>query len=217
VEAADFRATGRLVQVAANGVRTTYKLTLKAHWFGDGLRLICELAAPAQPRILIHLNPQGRLTVEVAKRGDKTPLPLPSERWGDGLLSTNFSYEDLIERQFFWTRQTLLPAAKFGARDCLVLKSEPDAAEHSQYRAVTSWIDRRSGAPVYIEKTERSSGQVKQFTAFGLRQTGGVWSASQVEVKVQGGSASSLLIIERGSANAKLSRADFDAAQLTRP
>jgi len=40
--------------------------------------------------------------------------------------------------------------------------------------------------PVYAEKTQRGTGTVKEFTYIGLRQTGGVWSASQVEVKVRG-------------------------------
>ena len=219
MEAADFRASGRLVQVAANGARTISNFSLKAHWFPDGLRLLFEITAPAaaRQRVLLTLSPHGQLAVEAARPGDKAPRVVPFERWPGTLQDTLFSYEDLVEIQFFWPLQTLLPDARYGARDCHVLRSEPTAAQHSHYSSVITWIDRQSGAPVHTEKTLAASGQVKQFQAYGLRHTGGVWSASQVQVKAQGSSASSLLIVERGSADARLNRGDFDAAAMTRP
>jgi len=39
VESADLRASGHLVRVAAGGVRTSYAIKLKAHWFPDALRV----------------------------------------------------------------------------------------------------------------------------------------------------------------------------------
>jgi hypothetical protein len=56
---------------------------------------------------------------------------------------------------------------------------------------------------------------VKEFTYFGLRHEGGVWSADQVEVKTRGQAGSTLLIVDRGSAKANLSLADFGPEQLT--
>jgi hypothetical protein len=53
---------------------------------------------------------------------------------------------------------------------------------------------------------------VKEFTSFGLRREGGVWSAHQVEVKVRGRAGSTLLIIDRGSTKAHLSLGDFSPA-----
>jgi hypothetical protein len=67
---------------------------------------------------------------------------------------------------------------------------------------------------VYAEKTLRD-GQVKEFTYFGLRQNGGVWSASQVEVKIRGRAGSTLLIVDRGTPKANLGLKDFSPAQLT--
>ncbi len=57
---------------------------------------------------------------------------------------------------------------------------------------------------------------MKEFTYFGLRQNGGVWSASQVEVKIRGQAGSTLLIIDRGSTKANLGLGDFSPEQLTR-
>jgi hypothetical protein len=212
IEASDFRATGRLVRVAANGERTSYKVTMKAHWFPDGLRLLCEIAGPAatRTRLLLHMTAKGFVTIDAMQPGSKTVTSLAFEHWNDPLLGTDFSYEDMVEGQFLWKDQELLPAAKYGVRDCFVLKSAPGGEDRSFYQSVTSWIDRDIFYPVHVLKVVRGSQQQKDFTYFGLRQSSGVWSASQVEVKVLGKPGSSLLIIERGSAKAKLARKDFD-------
>jgi hypothetical protein len=55
---------------------------------------------------------------------------------------------------------------------------------------------------------------VKEFTYFGLRQTDGVWSASQVESKIRGHTGSILLIIDHGTPRAHLGLKDFSSAQL---
>jgi hypothetical protein len=56
---------------------------------------------------------------------------------------------------------------------------------------------------------------VKEFTYFGLRQNSGVWSASQIEVKIRGHAGSTLLVVDRGSPKAHLVLADFSAERLT--
>jgi hypothetical protein len=57
---------------------------------------------------------------------------------------------------------------------------------------------------------------VKEFTSFGLRHDGGLWSATQIEVKMRGKTGSTLLIVDRGSPKANLSLGDFSPEQLTR-
>ena len=43
VETADYRASGHLVQVDASGARTSYGITIKAHWFPGVLRVQLEI------------------------------------------------------------------------------------------------------------------------------------------------------------------------------
>ena len=114
IETSDFRATGRLVQVGANGERATYKFTMKGHWFPDGLRLLCEITEPAvaRTRFLLHMSANGHMTVEEMKAGSKTVTELPFERWGEPLLGTGFSFEDMVEGQFYWKVQELQPAGE---------------------------------------------------------------------------------------------------------
>jgi hypothetical protein len=215
IEKLDYRATGRLTRVEGNGRRASYKFVAKAHWFPDGLRLLCEISGPGSGKtsLLVHMSVSGHVIIEAALPGEKAASVLPFERWNDPLVGTDFSYDDMIESQFFWKNQELLAPEKYGARDCFVLKSVSGSQDRSYYDSVTSWIDRSILFPVHVVKTLRGAGQQKEFTYYGLRQVGGDWSASRVEAKLQGKPGSSILIIERGSGKAKLVRKDFDISQ----
>jgi hypothetical protein len=215
IEKLDYRATGRLTRVEGNGKRTSYKFVGKAHWFPDGLRLLCEISGPGSEKtsLLLHMKVSGEITIEALLPGEKAAHALPFEHWNDPLAGTDFSYEDMVENQFFWKNQVLLAPEKYGARDCFVLKSASGSEDRTYYTSVTSWIDHGILFPVHVVKTLRGKGQQKEFIYFGLRQVGGAWSASQVEAKVQGKPGSSMLVIEGGSGKANLGRKDFDIGQ----
>jgi len=215
IEKLDYRVTGRLTRVEGNGKRTSYKFVAKAHWFPDGLRLLCEISGPGSEKtiLLLHMSVSGHLTIEAVLPGEKAASVLPFERWKDSLVGTDFSYEDMVESQFFWKSQELLPPEKYGARDCFVLKSMPGPQDRTHYDSVTSCIDRGILYPVHVVKTLRGTRQQKEFIFYGLRQVGGVWSATQVEAKLQGKPGSSILAIEGGSGKANLGRKDFDISQ----
>ncbi len=215
IEKLDYRMSGRLTRVEGDGKRTNYKFVAKAHWFPDGLRLLCEISGPGSEKtsLLLHMSESGRLTIEAQLPGEKAASALPFERWNDSLVGTDFSYEDMVENQFFWKNQQLLPSEKYGARDCFVLKSTTAPQDRTYFDSVTSWIDRGILFPVHVVKTLRGTKQQKEFIYYGLRQVGGVWSATQVEAKMQGKPGSSILVIEGGSPKANLARKDFDISQ----
>jgi len=218
VQSADYRASGHLVRVDPGGSRTSYGISIKAHWFPGVLRVLLEITSPADARahVLLEMRPSGQNMIRIAHPGDTAPATLPFEKWSEGPLGPGFSYEDFLEPQYFWANQTALEDAKIGARDCDVLKSAPGATDRTHYAEIQTWLDKGIGFPVYVEKTLKGSGVVKQFTYSGLRHDGGVWSAHQVEVKIHGQAGSTLLIIDHGSAKANLSLKDFSPEQLTR-
>jgi hypothetical protein len=226
VQSADYRFSGHLVRVDANGNRESFPINVKAHWFPDGLRVFLDIAnapktgpgslvrARIASHVLLEVRPNGQSSIQIAHPGDAAPTALPFEKWNDGPLGDEFSYEDFLEATYFWAGQTALGAAKYGARDCDLLRSTPGTLDKTHYAEVKSWLDHASGFPAHIEKTMKASGSVKEFTYFGLRQTEGVWSATQVEAKIRGHSGSTLLIIDHGSPKAHLSLNDFSTAQL---
>jgi hypothetical protein len=215
IEKLDYRVSGRLTRVEGDGKRTNYKFVAKAHWFPDGLRVLCEISGPGSEKttLLLHMSVTGHLTIEAALPGENGANVLPFERWNDPLVGTDFSYEDMVEGQFFWKNQELLVPEKYGARDCFVLKSKSGTQDRSYYDSVTSWIDKSISFPVHVVKTLHGTGQQKEFVYYGLRQVGGAWSASQVEATVRGKPGSSILVIETGSPNAKLGRQDFEISE----
>ncbi len=217
VESADYRIKGHLVRVEGNGTRTSYGVNIRAHWFPGALRVLLAVDSPGKTRenVLLTMRPDGKSTIQIAHPGDTVATSLPFDKWSDGPLGEQFSYEDFLEASAFWAGQTALGEAKFGARTCDLVQSTPGAADKTHIASVKSWLDRGSGFPVYVEKTMKDSGKVKEFTYFGLRQTGGVWSASQVEAKIHGQAGSILLVIERGSPKAHLGLQDFGLEQLT--
>ena len=217
--ATDYTASARLVRVSASGGRNNTSIAFRAHAFPDGLRIFCDVTAPppARARLLLFVPSLGPATIRIGHPGDRSPKELPMDRWGDSLLGTDFTYEDLLENYVLWRRQSLLPEAQYGARSCLVLRSEPGPGDHSQYASVTSWLDREIYHAVKVEKVVKTSGEVRVFIYYGLRQVKGVWSASQIECRVAGEPGSSLLIINRGTEKPHLDRAAFDPALLTKP
>jgi hypothetical protein len=228
IESADYRASGQLVYVHAKGKGFSYysyPITIKAHWFPGVLRVLVEigtvskagtdssLSTPVPVHILLEMRPNGPNEVKIAHPGDANPAILPFDKWSEGLLGTNFSYEDFLEAQYFWAEQAALGEKKIGGRDFDVVKSTPGTTDLTHYTEVTTWFDHTIGFPVYVDKTLKG-GTVKEFTSFGLRQEGGVWSAHQIEAKISGQTGSSLLIIDHGTPKAKLSEKDFSDAQM---
>jgi len=216
VESADYRLSGRLVRVDGSGARTSYGVKIEAHWFPGVLRVLFQVTSPpaARVHVLLETRPGGKNTIQIAHPGDLAATALPFDKWNDGPLGEAFSYEDFLEAQYFWAGQTDMGKAQFGARNCDLLRSTPDIVDKTHFAAVKSWLDHESGFPVYVEKKLKGSGNVKEFTYFGLRQTRGVWWASQVEAKSRGRAGSMLLIVDRGTPNAHLTLQDFALAHL---
>jgi hypothetical protein len=227
LQTADYRASGHLVCVQSSGVRISYPITIKAHWFPGVLRVLLDIGTGSKSNsnpvsdslhlpahILLEMRPNGRNVVQIAHPGDANPVILPFDKWSDAPLGAGFSYEDFLEAQYFWEGQTVSDQTKFGARDCDVVKSTPGSTDKTHYVEVKSWLDHGNGFPVYVEKTLKN-GAVKEFTSFGLRQEGGVWSAHQIEAKMRGQAGSTLLIIDRGTPKANLNVKDFNPARLT--
>jgi hypothetical protein len=217
IEKLDYRSTGRITRLEGDGKRTSYKFVGKARWFPDGLRVLCEISGPGSDKtsLLLHMTVSGHVTIEAVLPGQKAASELPFERWNDPLVGTDFSFEDMVENQFFWKNQELLAPEKYGTRDCFVLKSKSDPQDRTYYDSVTSWIDHGILFPVHVVKTLRGTGQQKEFIYYGLRQEGGAWSATQVEAKLAGKPGSSILLIEGGSAKANLGSKDFDISQFS--
>jgi hypothetical protein len=226
IETSDFRASGRLVRVDATGNRISDSISMAAHWFPGVLRVLVEIVPSrnstgstgqnARVSLLLEMRPSRQSTIRIFRPHESEPTSVPFEKWSESVVGSDFNYEDFLQPEYYWQDQTILKSARFGARDCDVLRSAPGASDHSQYAEVQTWLDHTIDYPVYVEKTPKNGGNAKEFTYFGLSKSGGVWSARQVEVKIHGRPGSTVLIIERGSTKANLSIKDFSPEQISR-
>src|SRR5580765_1762885 len=93
IEKLDYRVTGRLTRVEGNGKRTSYKFVAKAHWFPDGLRLLCEIAGPGSEKtsLLLYMSVSGHVTIEAVHPGEKAASTLPCQLWNNPRVGTDFS------------------------------------------------------------------------------------------------------------------------------
>jgi hypothetical protein len=213
----DARVSGRLVRVDGAGKRSSTKFLLKAHGFADGVRLLEELQTPQPLRVLVRLEPSGRVTARLAHKdaaGKWLPESAPA-RLTDPLAGSGFTLEDLVDAQFFWKEQALAGRAPCGSRQCVTLKSVASAADHSQYASVASSFDEKTNALIHVVKTVRGSGVVKDMTYSNFHVSHGVTAAAQIELKVAGMAGSNLFVIDHGTAKANLTRADFDLGSST--
>lgn len=225
IEASDYRATGQFVRVDAGGNRVAYAIAVEGLWFQGAMHTLVEIDPPKgaatsarqdeRVRILLVMRPDGGSSIRIYRPHATAPAVLPFDRWSESLLGATFSYEDLIEPQYFWAGQSILRSAVLGGRHCEVLKSTPGPSDRTHYSEVQTWLDHTIDYPVYAEKVSKQGGIVKEFTYFGLRQSSRIWSATQVEAKIRGRAGSTLLIIKRGSTKAHLSVNDFKPEQIS--
>src|ERR1017187_5388548 len=142
IETADFRATGRLVRVDASGNRINNAITIKAHWFPGVLRALVEIVPPRTPAgnarhdarvsILLEMRPNGQNSIRIFRSHETAPASLPFDKWSESVFGGDFNYEDFLQPEYYWQGQAILKSARFGARDCDVLKSTPGALDRSE-------------------------------------------------------------------------------------
>lgn len=225
IEASDYRATGQLIRIDADGNRIISAISVEGLWFHGAMHTLIHIA-PAKGvaasvhqdepvRILLEMRPHGGDTIRIYRPHELAPAVLPFDKWDDSVMGAVFSYEDLLDSQYYWMGQAVLRSAVLRGRQCEVLESTPGPSDRTHYSEVQTWLDRTIDYPIYAEKVSKQGGVVKEFTYGGLRQTGQVWSATQVEAKIRGRAGSALLIIKRGSTKAHLSAGDFQPDRIS--
>ncbi len=156
-----------------SGARLSFPITIKARWFPSVLRVWVEIGQPPSVKRGYEANTFCLRCAPTARIRFVSPIPatrprasVPFDRWSFHPLGPGFNYEDLLEQQYFWPGQASAGQAKFGARDCDVIRSTPGESDRTHYAEVKTWIDRSIGFPLYVEKTVKETGAVKEFTSF---------------------------------------------------
>jgi outer membrane lipoprotein-sorting protein len=106
-----------------------------------------------------------------------------SQKNGD-FVNTDFTYEDMQERDVDKDVHKILREEKVGEYDCWVLESVPVDPKSSQYKRRVAWIPKGIYLPLRVEFYTRVLRQpTKILTTRRLQKVNGIWTAMEAEMK----------------------------------
>jgi outer membrane lipoprotein-sorting protein len=131
-------------------------------------------------------------------------------------FGTDFSFEDLEERDVAQFDYTLLGDEAIGGAACWKIQSTPKQTKSSQYARSIVWIRKDTYALARIENYGRD-GLVRRLDYTDIRNVQGIWTAHQLEMlDVKRGSRTKLTL-ERLQYNVDLPEDDFTLQAIRRP
>ncbi|MBL8023423.1 MAG: outer membrane lipoprotein-sorting protein [Elusimicrobia bacterium] len=133
------------------------------------------------------------LSWQVEGKDDEQFLYLPvigrdrriaSSQKNSDFVNTDFTYEDMQERNVDKDTHTLLREESRSGRECWVIESVPLDPKSSQYKRWISWIPKDIYIPLRVEYYTRVIRQpTKIFTVRRLEKIQDIWTAMEVEMK----------------------------------
>lgn len=133
------------------------------------------------------------LSWEVEGKDDEQFLYLPelgrdrriaSSQKDSDFVNTDFTYEDMQEREIDKDNHTLLREEKLGGYDCWVVESVPRDPKSSQYKRRVAWIPKDIYLPIRVEFYTKVLRQpTKILTVRRLEKISGIWTGKEAEMK----------------------------------
>jgi hypothetical protein len=191
--------TARAPAMASPSRRTGFPACCACWWNCPASKASADWLGCARAHILLKCGPTARMRSRLLIPATRRLLSCPSTS-GATARSAPASATRIFLSAVLLAGSGAARRTKFGARDCDVCEEHAGRGGQTHYAEVKTWLDHSIGFPVYVEKTLKGTGTVKEFTYFGLRHEGGVWSATRWKPRLRGQAGSTLLIIDRGSA-----------------
>ena len=206
------RAHGRLVVTDARKRQRVFQILVLQKRLARSTNLLWRVTDPpeARMRILVEAPFQGRPTVWQVSGEHGAAAVMAPARWAGAILGSDITIEDLIDDTFTWPKQSVTGEEAVSEKMCYVLRSEAAEGRASAYGSVTTWVDEANLVPLRIVKEPRGAGAPKEIVCRGVRQSGGHWTASNVEFRMQGSAASTKMVFTSGSENARVQDREVD-------
>ncbi|MBK8870134.1 MAG: outer membrane lipoprotein-sorting protein [Elusimicrobia bacterium] len=133
------------------------------------------------------------LSWEVAGKDDEQFLYLSelgrdrriaSSQKDSDFVNTDFTYEDMEERDIDKDNHTLLREEKMVGYDCWVVESIPRDPKSSQYKRRVAWVPKDIYLPIRVEFYTKIVRQpTKILTVRRLEKISGIWTGKEAEMK----------------------------------
>ena len=181
-------------------------------------KAILRFLAPAEVKgvaLLVHNHPE-----RASDQWMWTPALQRDRRiaWQDRstrFFGTDFSFEDLEERDVNQYSYQMLGEETIGGAACWKIESRPVKTRASQYTHSVIWVRKDIYAFARIEAYH--NGRVVRRIDYGdFEQVKGIWKARRVEVRDPGRGSRTVLQLDKLDYNVPLSPADFTLQALRR-
>lgn len=187
----DFSAAIRMTLVNRDGKTRQQEVTIRRKEYGEDTRLLIRFTGPAS------LEGTGFLVWNHKGGDDDQWLYLPAtrrvRRIASGIkhgsfMGTDFTHDDLREREVDEDEHRLLRSESWAGVDCYVVESVPKNAEETLYSKVLHWVRRDNFLPSRAEFYDRKGKHLKTLVASDIVEVDGIWIAREVTVEnVQAG------------------------------
>jgi hypothetical protein len=163
------------------------------------------------------------LVINNKDRGDDQFVYLPSRRRirrvnlrGEPVMGTDFTFEDVVPREFEDATYDRLPDEVHDGQRCYVVLITPQAASNSEYSKLQSWIDQRNFVVLRTHYWDRDGLLVKEALAPAaeVREFDGIFIPMHTEMKNLISESWSKLYVDEFVSNPEIPDAEFDPRRL---
>jgi hypothetical protein len=130
-------------------------------------------------------------------------------------FGTDFTFEDLEEREVAHYEYKLLAEEPIGGAACWKIESRPKKGKSSQYTLSYVWIRKDNYAFARIENF-RDGAPIRQLQYSDIRNVQGIWTAHKLEMFDVGRNSRTFLTLEKLEYNIRLSDEQFTLQSLRR-
>jgi outer membrane lipoprotein-sorting protein len=112
---------------------------------------------------------------------------------GNSFMGSDFTYDDMSDREVGKDIHVLLKEEKEGPADCYVVESKPKDPKDSQYSKRIAWVDKNRWIPIKIELYDKSGNLQKTALMDSIEKVQGFWTPLKTTMKnIQTGTATVL-------------------------
>ena len=206
------RASGRLVVTGERNRQKVFQILVLQKRLAHSINLLWRVTGPPEAlmRILVESPFEGRPTVWLASGTQAAPARLPVQRWADPILGTQLTIDDLVDDYLSWPEQSLTGEEAVNGKPCYILRSVPGEGRLPACGPVTTWVDEATLLPLRTVKQPAGMGAPKEMVCRGTRQSGGLWAASSIEIRLRGSTENTRIVFTSGSASARIADREVD-------
>src|SRR5262249_42097744 len=130
-------------------------------------------------------------------------------------FGTDFSFEDLEERDVEQYEYTLLGEDAVGGAACWKIQSTPKESKSSQYTGSVLWIRKDNYTTVRIDSYVKTDA-VRRLDYSDLRELGGIWTAHELTMTDLRRGSRTRLALEKVEYNTAIKADDFTLQAIRR-